>query len=544
MLYCFYMPNTIESTLSPFVQEFIDKYQEYIAPKPSTETVAKIHVDEAISRLTVLYEKIRKVVDWHEEHLMRRVAVKRILNRRIFLGGRGGEAEPFIFELIKGGHFPNDQIDKNKIRDIQKTINKYSFILKRCVLLPRGSRSIFRDQTIEIAACEVEEKLDPLLYFKMNVLIELMEKMMRGSIRFTGLAKERLLVSGETKNTLIYIAAQQALFHLDEPNILYNLIKKRYPDWLEMDNNALPMLVKTFNPVLGSLRRTIRHPLYNKIYEIAEQADSPFLILGDIVFDNDPVLKEILLSEERLIGLMRKKYYNRLSKLKGRTTRAAIFSTVSIFLSNILVLYLIEIPVAKYIIGKFNPLIQLLDIFVPTMLMFFLTTTIRLPGDNNFKAMIQRVKNIIYNNLSIDQEVDIGPTRSGLIKFLTRTLYFIGFILCFGIMSWFLYKFQFPPFSWLIFYTFNSLIAFAGLKIRKRAKELNILKEKERFITIILDIFALPVIRVGKWLSGRWRKFNIIGIIFNLLIEVPFLSLVDFLEEWRRFVKEKKGDIY
>ena len=158
--------------------------------------------------------------------------------------------------------------------------------------------------------------------------------------------------------------------------------------------------------------------------------------------------------------------------------------------------------------------------------------------------MIQRVKNIIYNNLSIDQEVDIGPARSGLIKFLTRTLYFIGFILCFGIMSWFLYKFQFPPFSWLIFYTFNSLIAFAGLKIRRRAKELNILKEKEQFITIILDIFALPVIRVGKWLSGRWRKFNIIGIIFNLLIEVPFLSLVDFLEEWRRFVKEKKGDIY
>ena len=79
MLYYSHMPNIIESALSPFVQDFIDKYQEYIALKPSTETVAKIHVDEIASKIAGFYSYLRNIVDYREEHLLRKGIIERTL---------------------------------------------------------------------------------------------------------------------------------------------------------------------------------------------------------------------------------------------------------------------------------------------------------------------------------------------------------------------------------------------------------------------------------------------------------------------------------
>ena len=39
-------------------------------------------------------------------------------------------AESLVLELIRGGHFPNDEIEESKIDDVQKLIDKYVFILK------------------------------------------------------------------------------------------------------------------------------------------------------------------------------------------------------------------------------------------------------------------------------------------------------------------------------------------------------------------------------------------------------------------------------
>jgi len=87
------------------------------------------------------------------------------------------------------------------------------------------------------------------------------------------------------------------------------------------------------------------------------------------------------------------------------------------------------------------------------------------------------------------------------------------------------------------------LICFAGLKIRQQSKELSIGKEKENGWLFLVDLFALPLIRMGKWLSGQWAKFNILVIIFNLILEVPFQIFVKFLENWHRFLKDKKEEI-
>jgi len=65
------------------VLTLVKKYQESLRP-PTVSEESKIHVDEIASKVAKFYEKIRKIVDWKEENLLRRNAIERILKRSLF----------------------------------------------------------------------------------------------------------------------------------------------------------------------------------------------------------------------------------------------------------------------------------------------------------------------------------------------------------------------------------------------------------------------------------------------------------------------------
>ena len=76
--------------------------------------VATIHVDEVASALAGFYEKIREVVEWREEQLMRRAAIERMIKRRLLVEKDGKEISyALVMELIRGGHFPNDKMPES-----------------------------------------------------------------------------------------------------------------------------------------------------------------------------------------------------------------------------------------------------------------------------------------------------------------------------------------------------------------------------------------------------------------------------------------------
>ena len=133
--------------------------------------------------------------------------------------------------------------------------------------------------------------------------------------------------------------------------------------------------------------------------------------------------------------------------------------------------------------------------------------------------------------------------RPMLRKFIS-TIYLLSFLLSFGIISWVLWQINFSILSILIFLLFLSLVAFAGTKIRQRGRELLIGKEKQGFLYTIFDLFSLPIIHTGGWLSRQVARYNILVVIFNFLIEVPFQLFVEFLEQWRSFLREKREEVH
>src|SRR3989338_403909 len=115
------------------LKNLISKYDLWQKSLKPVEGVQTLHVDEVALKIAAFYEQIRTIIDWQEEHLMRRAAIIRKLKRRFAETNNlptENIAESLVLELIRGGFFQNDKVDESKIQEVQSIIDKYIFIIK------------------------------------------------------------------------------------------------------------------------------------------------------------------------------------------------------------------------------------------------------------------------------------------------------------------------------------------------------------------------------------------------------------------------------
>jgi len=527
--------------LSQNTQKLIQQYQAWYSSLQPKEGTPTIHVDEVASKVAAFYEKIRGVVEWREEHLMKRAAIERILKRRLLFKNGEAEAEPFVLELIRGGHFPNDRIPESKIEEIQKIFDKYGFVLQNSPRPKEKQKIQLFDWILGIAACEIEETLVPSI--RERSLIEYMEAEMKDRIK----TRENIKISEEEKNTQIFIAVQRALLKLDSPIITYNLLKRKYPQWRysDKDNPQLQSFAQNVYSTWKEIDKELRHPLSDKFYKICERYNTPYLILGDAISEDPTKSKERLSQPEVLEKSVKENYQKRLKTIKSRLGRAAIYATISIFVTKMLLAFAVEVPLDRYFIGQFDYLTIGINILTPPLLMFFLVLTISTPKEENLQRVIMEVSKIAYTREKKEVYiVEPKRERGWVMESIITLFYLITFFVSFGLIIWGLNELNFSILSVIIFLVFVSLISFAGVKIRERSKELEVVERKESFLVTIIDLFSLPIIQVGKWLSSQWTRYNVIVVLFNFLIDMPFQRFVEFVEQWRGFLKEKKEEIH
>ncbi|KXK10909.1 MAG: hypothetical protein UZ22_OP11002000536 [Microgenomates bacterium OLB23] len=122
-------PTTIK--LSHTTQALIEALTT--APKPQTPPEGEAYeVSQTVTFLGVFYEKIRNSIEFNEEHLIRRMAISRILRRRLPLNLSGhSEAENLIRELMWGNYLRKRSIGKQQVAEIQKVIDDYVYLYER-----------------------------------------------------------------------------------------------------------------------------------------------------------------------------------------------------------------------------------------------------------------------------------------------------------------------------------------------------------------------------------------------------------------------------
>ena len=326
--------------------------------------------------------------------------------------------------------------------------------------------------------------------------------------------------------------------------ISYNLIKYKYPNWQRADEKLISNVSQNIFKIWHQIETDLVHPMANKFYAICEKYDSPYLIMGDVLSSDEQEAKKTITDPAVLEGLIKNSYNKRLSTLKSRISRAAIYSTISIFVTKVLSLLLLEVLIEKAMGENINFLLLSADILIPTLLMFIIVVGIKKPSKKNLNLVTMETMKIAYKKDNADSyEIKMSRKKGFFIKAILSLVYVLSAFVTFGAIYYVLDYFNFPATSIIIDIIFIAVILFAGTAVSKRAQELTMEDEKEGFISFLADVFFLPVQGLGRWISMKWKRYNALAALFNALIDMPFSAFVEFLEKWRYFIKEKKEEI-
>jgi hypothetical protein len=446
-------------------------------------------------------------------------------------------------ELIRGGHLENDYILKEKIKSVKKIIEKYLYIIENTNISSSDIKKKvnFYDWIMAIAACEIEDTLSPPL--EEHNLIQTMSDLINQRIKVLPTSA----ITQEEQKLQTYIATYRTLYDLDDSIISYNLVKIKYSEWQNPDKDTLQYFVKNIFKIQDDLTTQLKHPLRKKFFNICEKYDTVFTILEDILkkYKNNPNdLNEIFNDQNKLTEIITEFYNIRYKSLKKRLFKLAVFSTLSVFVANWFTYFLVEIPLARIFYEKFNVFAAVVDFLIPSLAMFIIVSLIKPPGKDNLGELITVATKYIYPNNNKDiYEIKIRKKKGFITRFIIFILYLIGCFVSFGAIAWAFNKATLPLTS-VIFDTFTiALNVFAALVIRNKAKEITV-EDKTSFGEFILDIFSLPMAEIGSWIANKWKEYNIVSIFFNIAVEIPIVSFIAFVENWRNFVKDKKADIH
>lgn len=546
--------SNMPGTPQPLTQPILDLIEAYTSSVTSAKKgYTYIHVDEIASRIAKLYELIRKVIDWKDDSELRRGAIERVLKRLLFtkLSFNAGIdpkalAETVTLELIRGGHLPNDEVPRESVVVVSQALEKYVYFLRH-----NSSASIdpFRMKQnmnyftflIEVAACEIEEILTVpikeigLMYTMTQLMDERTKVHPEGSM------------NPDEKKLQMYISVCRTLFDLDDEFISYQLLKIWYPSWNTLSQAESEHLAPQMTAIREKLNATLNHPVGKDFIVQCERIDTVFALFGDVLDqfkENPEMLRSVAENKEEMTRHLTEAYNKRHATLKTRLIRLAIFSTLSVFLSNWFTFFVVEVPLAKIFYEGFNLFTAFIDFLVPTVIMFILVIIIRPPDDKNLGRVIASARSFFYQNEKRQlYEVQLRKKRKSHVVFSMGLLYLISTVVVFGFVGWIFYIAKLPITS-VIFDTLTiALTVFAAVMIRNKSKEITV-NEGRSIREFLLDMISVPIAKVGSVLAAKWKEYNVISVFFNFVIETPFTMIIEFIEHWSEYLKERRAELH
>ena len=505
--------------------------------KKEGEELIKVHL--MTSAIAFMYEKLRTIVDYKEEHLLRKSAVFRILKRRFLEGDDFYKiAEHLIKELIQAGYLGNNFFPESKIIEVAQIIEKHD-ALYTGIKEQKGFQAALKlyDWVLGLASVEIEEILVPRNKDKVLVRFMYDEIKERAEI----ISKE---MTEEDKNLQIFIAVNRSLAKADKQMIEYRILKMWYPDWKDDYQKFLPKFIDEIFTIKEELDKHLNHKMANKLLQFCRRYSTMIMILQEVIYQDLKKAKEFIedpvLLESKIREVCQHKYVETKKRLKTQAGRAIIY----VFITKMLLALIIEIPFDYYVLKTFHWLSLGVNITFPPLLMFLIAVSIRTPSERNTQAMISGIKDILNGKPGEIKYIKEPKKRNWFTWSLFNFVYLISFLVPFALIIYFLDKIEFSYLSILLFLVFLSIVSFFGLRIRNSARELVVLKKKENIISELIDFFTLPFVRLGRWLSFNFSRVNIFVFIMDFMIEAPLKIMLQAIEEWLAFFKEKKEDLY
>lgn len=503
----------------------------------------RIHVSEITSLPAFAYEKLRNIVDYKDEYLLRKNAIRRFLKRRIVLPKFGGNPDKaalgLVRDLVLARYLPNDTMLESAVLELGKILEKYYRLLAE--VASRGCHvSHWREIVLGIAAVECDAYLvSPL---ERHAYASYAYHLLKPALALTDSPE-----TDEVKNVQLVISLQRVLERADRDIIMYYLLRHYYHDWFTLPPpEAAGLLAPKLEAVLTAFQRTLEHRLGRRLLPRVRRLLTPVLIMRDLIHTSSSPPTELLVRPSRLEHLARETYVKVWRATRKRVRRKGFHAMVYIFLTKMLLAILIELPYERFVLGAIHYLPVAINLLFPPFLMAVITLLIKSPGARNRETVVAAVNEAAYGSESSfyapHRLKTSPPTLWRRLGFVL--LYFLTMGITFSVLVDVLSKLGFNVLSGALFVFFVSLVSFFGLSLREQARQLKVVVGRDNLLSFVVDFFTLPIVAFGKWLSITFDRINIFVFILDYLFEIPFKTLLRVIEDWFAFLKERKEEMY
>ena len=193
---------------------------------------------------------------------------------------------------------------------------------------------------------------------------------------------------------------------------------------------------------------------------------------------------------------------------------------------------------------EFSLLSLLLDMLIPSLVMFLLVIIIRPPKATNLPVVKREVKKVVYQYSEEDTyEVELNRKKNKVMN--TVFLITSGLAGVSGLYFIFrIFKIANVPWTSMYIDTVNvAMVFFAAMAIKQQSKEISI-EERSNFFEATLELFSIPLAKIGEWFSDKWKEYNIVAALTTVLLDTPFSLIIGLIEDWRNFLKERSSEIH
>lgn len=494
---------------------------------------SRITVHAAVSRISVLYEKLRNAVDYKDEHLIRKGAIVRILRRQLVL-----ESDPVIiahnlvYELIAARYLPNEVLPESLIEDAATVVRKL-----QAVSSVRMGGDRYSTWLIGIASAELEETLaDP---HSDKAYVTFLYQRLSESLKVKNVPIE------ETERHLeIFIACYRTFVKADEEQIAYKYVRAFLPQWMR-PNEWVDRPIDVAEELYGvheRIRQRLVSPLAQRfVRAVRPWAVTMWMLRDALSKDADPAV--LLSSREDTQRAVASITSRREEQARGKIWRGTLRAIIYLLITKIIFALALEVPIEKWLYHELDMKALMINISLPPAIMLLVGIFIRRPTSENSKRILEHLDMLMTASGIPVQEIRVPRPRVGGTAFVFGLVYLFMYALSFGLIGWGLMKLHFTPVAIAVFYFFLCVVSFFGYRLGSVVRETIVVKQRERLTTAIWDFFLLPILRAGRWLSSSVSRINVFAFILDVIFEAPLKLFLGALEETLKFIREKKDEL-
>lgn len=492
-------------------------------------------VSPIVTELASWYEKFRNSIEYREEEMILRASIERILKRKLALGGdKESIGKQLVRELVWAQYIPEEKGNEKIIHEVTSTIDLH-LRLKRTLSKSGGLKENQITTFIHnILSSDIENILSPSE--ERETIENYIFHVLRNNIKIED-------GGDEDESAQLFIAIKKAYSKNDQALLDYHLFKQYFGPLTEQ---SFDKTAQHFTQGYKKIRDHFNHPLRFKVLNYVKRQIPPFLILEDML-RQDPEIIKLLESDESgfneaVMEVCKKRY----SIISAKVKRAIIRSVIFIALSKVFFAFAVEATYDNLFHGQIFWTPLAINILGPISIMILVSFLIRVPGEKNSSEILRRIHILLTDpNPLLGRALKIsksGKKERNSLHTLFTVLWMSGFVLSFGALVLLLMQFHFTLVNQGIFLFFLSVVSFLAYRINQTAQIYTVV-DRQNIFTPIVDLFFMPIARVGRHLTEGISQINIFLFILDFIIETPYKGLVAFFEQWFFFLHSKRDDL-